>query len=120
MTDDNFSEDRLRILQKSDLERHWYTVDDKRVCILCEHIISGRDIRISGGPEEYSLACPTPGCPGNSTHWLLFRPASQNDGEAAVSTSSGLRNFFSAPAPPGQPASNDGTGWPILDGEQAR
>ena len=68
------SQDRLDILRKVDNYRRWYSLDDKRVCAVCEKIISGRQIEIRGGPQDYSLHCPTPGCPSNFSHWFLFGP----------------------------------------------
>ena len=67
-------EDRLRILRLTDAERRWYTVDDKRLCVICERIISGREIRIDGGPEKFRLSCPTVDCLGTFSHWFLYRP----------------------------------------------
>ncbi len=65
----------MQILRLTDTERRWYTVDDKRLCLICERIISGREIRVEGGPETFTLGCPTAGCPGNFSHWYLYRPA---------------------------------------------
>lgn len=70
------SDKRLEILRLTDFERRWYSVDDKRFCVICERLISGRDIRIFGEPGNYSLGCPTEDCPGNFSHWLLYRPTS--------------------------------------------
>lgn len=67
-------EERLLILRETDTERRWYSVDDKRLCLICEQIISGRGIRIDGGPDNYRLGCPTLGCTGEFSHWLLYRP----------------------------------------------
>ncbi len=74
MSEEMSPQERLKILRLTDEERRWYTVDDKRLCLICERIISGRDIRIEGGPEKFSLACPTDGCPGTYSHWFLYRP----------------------------------------------
>lgn len=75
MSQNYSTQERLRILRLSDHERRWYSVDDKRLCLICERIISGRQIEISGGPKEYALACPTPDCPGTFSHWFLYRPS---------------------------------------------
>jgi hypothetical protein len=102
--------DRLRVLRETDLERRWYSVDDKRICLVCERVIDGRDIRISGGPDKYHLGCPTQDCPGNFSHWLLYQSnAAQVNGrrveEAVEAGSVGEIDFMSdfgdaaAPAP---------------------
>ena len=82
MSQELSSQERLKILRLTDEERRWYTVDDKRLCLICERIISGREIRIEGGPEKFSLACPTDGCPGTYSHWFLYRPAAGSAGGA--------------------------------------
>ena len=86
MTEELSPEERFQILRRTDGERRWYTVDDKRLCLICERIISGREIRISGGPEKFSLGCPTDGCPGTYSHWLLYRPT---PGQPAISAKDG-------------------------------
>ena len=74
------SEKHLEILCAADLERRWYALDEKRVCVICGKIISGRQIEIRGEAGSYSLHCPTRGCPATFSHWHLFRlPAA--DGE---------------------------------------
>jgi len=73
-------QERLGILRAADLERHWYSLDEKRVCIICEKIISGREIEIRGSAGIYTLHCPTEGCPANFSHWRLFRlPAAEGE-----------------------------------------
>jgi len=76
------SQERLEILRKVDNHRRWYSLDDKRVCAVCDRIISGRQIEIRGGPECYTLHCPTDGCPSNFSHWFLYR-LSDGDGDSA-------------------------------------
>ena len=39
-------EDKLVALQESDSYRKWYSLDDRRVCVLCEKLISGRMIDV--------------------------------------------------------------------------
>ena len=98
-------QERLQALRLIDNERRWYSVDDKRVCLICERIISGQEIRISGGPDHYQLACPTDGCPGNSSHWLLYRPPDGNARPPAPSPGVlGEIDFFPDPELP--PASS--------------
>jgi len=68
------SQERLEILRTVDKHRRWYSLDDKRVCAVCDKVISGRQIGIRGGPGRYTLHCPTPDCPSNFSHWFLYRP----------------------------------------------
>jgi hypothetical protein len=39
-------DEKLAVLQASDGYRKWYSLDDQRVCILCEKLINGRMIDI--------------------------------------------------------------------------
>ena len=88
-------EQRLTILQDLDLERRWYSIDDKRICTVCERIISGREIQITGTPGNYSLRCPTEGCPSNFSHWFLFRlPPDPNEKETSADGIQGNRFRF--------------------------
>ncbi|MBA3832680.1 MAG: hypothetical protein H0X34_12470 [Chthoniobacterales bacterium] len=69
-------EECLALLQKVDRQQHWYSLDDKRVCIDCQQIFSGRQIEVlDRGNNGISLHCPTPDCLSDSTHWLLWQPA---------------------------------------------
>jgi hypothetical protein len=65
------SEDRLSIVQKADRDRKWNSLDDHRVCILCNQVISGREIRIRVDPQgRYELHCPTDGCAATVKDWV--------------------------------------------------
>ncbi len=70
---------RLEILRAADFERHWYSLDEKRVCGLCGKIISGREIEIRGSAGQHTLHCPTHGCPATFSHWRLFHLPSAED-----------------------------------------
>jgi hypothetical protein len=64
-------EERLRVLQANDPRRRWHSLDDQRVCVLCGCTITGRQVlvkRESGG--QYSLHCPTEGCPALPSDWF--------------------------------------------------
>ena|SRR5690348_3356926 len=65
---------RLNILQTVDNHRRWYSLDDKRICVICERVIDGHQIEIGGGPDHYTLHCPTADCPSNFSHWFLYHP----------------------------------------------
>jgi hypothetical protein len=62
-------EDRLDILRKIDWESGWSSLDDRRICLLCERLFTGRQVEIDSGKSSYTLHCPTPGCPSHFTHW---------------------------------------------------
>ncbi|MEO5717287.1 MAG: hypothetical protein ABIR29_01800 [Chthoniobacterales bacterium] len=97
MSEEFSPQERLQILRLNDHERRWYSVDDKRVCLICERIISGREIRISGGPGHYQFACPTDGCLGNTSHWLLYRPTEDGRPQNSPVGGFGEMDFFAAP-----------------------
>lgn len=64
-------QDKLAVLQESDSYRKWYSLDDCRVCVLCEKLISGRMIDVwQDEIGTYLLHCPTPGCPGTLRDWF--------------------------------------------------
>jgi hypothetical protein len=64
-------DDRLSILRDGDRSRKWNSLDDHRVCSVCERKFKGRQIeirRFSGG--RCKLYCPTLGCPSGPHQWL--------------------------------------------------
>jgi hypothetical protein len=66
--------DKLEILQRFDRFRKWRSLDDKRYCLACAKIITGREIQvIAGAPADGSLrvACPTPDCNSIPLDWVL-------------------------------------------------
>jgi len=66
------SDKRLRILQTVDNLRRWYSLDDKRLCAICDRVIDGHQIEIRRVAGQYSLHCPTTDCPSNFSHWFLY------------------------------------------------
>jgi hypothetical protein len=70
------SEDKLDILRKADGLRKWESLDDQRVCVVCERIFSGRQIEIRRDQRgRYLLQCPTPECPSFAAHWFYVNKA---------------------------------------------
>jgi hypothetical protein len=70
-------EERLEILRANDPARKWYALDDKRVCSVCNHVFSGRQVEISGDHGTgFILRCPTPGCSSDIRHWFLCEVSS--------------------------------------------
>lgn len=64
-------QDKLVALQESDSYRKWYSLDDRRVCVLCEKLISGRMIDVwQDEIGTFLVHCPTPGCPGTPRDWF--------------------------------------------------
>jgi hypothetical protein len=68
-------EERLDLLRASDRDRPWYSLDDKRVCAICERIFAGREIEIRSRGRSHSLHCPSVDCPSDFRHWLIWQPA---------------------------------------------
>jgi len=64
-------DDRLSLLRMGDRFRKWKSLDDQRVCSVCERKFKGRQIeirRLPGG--RYKLFCPTLGCVSGPYQWL--------------------------------------------------
>ena len=61
------NERRLALLQRLDHFRQWRTLDDRRICLACDHEFSGREVRIKRATR--SLQCPTRGCHGTPRQW---------------------------------------------------
>ena len=64
-------EDKLALLQAADLRRKWHSLDDQRVCVLCDRTITGRQIELRREPGgTYSVHCPTEGCDSVPSDWF--------------------------------------------------
>jgi hypothetical protein len=64
-------EERLEILRKADGLRKWKSLDDQRICVVCERVFTGRQIQIQRDQRgRYLLQCPTEGCPSFLAHWF--------------------------------------------------
>jgi hypothetical protein len=64
-------DDRLSILREGDRLREWNSLDDQRICRVCERKFKGRQVeirRFAGG--RYKLYCPTLGCPSQPNQWF--------------------------------------------------
>jgi hypothetical protein len=64
-------DDRLSILRTGDRFRKWNSLDDQRVCSVCERKFKGRQVeirRFAGG--RYKMYCPTLGCPSPPNQWF--------------------------------------------------
>ena len=64
-------DERLLILRETDQFRTWSTLDDQRVCILCDKKFSGRQVEISRSRTgRYELRCPADGCKAGPSQWV--------------------------------------------------
>jgi hypothetical protein len=81
-------EEKLSILQATDLRRKWYSLDDQRVCVLCGRTITGRQIEMRREPHgTCSLHCPTEGCSSVPSDWFYQGNACSSAKGANVRTS---------------------------------
>ena len=80
--DDLTAEERLKILRAGDKLRTWSSLDDERLCVLCERILSGRQIKISRDQRgRYLLKRPSSGCDSFAAHWLYVGNATDRLGD---------------------------------------
>ena len=64
-------EERLALLRTADQFRQWSSLDDERVCVLCERKFSGRQVGIRRGRGgRVHLHCPTENCNGGPSQWV--------------------------------------------------
>jgi hypothetical protein len=66
--------DKLDALRRVDQFRHWHSLDDKRYCLACGKIITGRQIEVAGGTRgngSLRLSCPTERCNSIPMDWVL-------------------------------------------------
>lgn len=69
-------EEKLAILQMADPRRKWYSLDDQRVCVLCDRTITGRQIEVvRDAAGAYSLRCPTQDCAAVPSDWFYHGSA---------------------------------------------
>ena len=67
-------QDKLETLRRLDQFRHWHSLDDKRYCLGCGKLISGRQIQVIGGTRgngPLRIICPTQRCPAIPMDWVL-------------------------------------------------
>jgi hypothetical protein len=67
--------EKLDILREADSLRKWGSLDDRRVCVLCGKVITGRMIDVwQDSRGGYNLSCPTPGCEATARDWFYHTP----------------------------------------------
>jgi hypothetical protein len=66
--------ERLDALRRLDQFREWRSLDDKRFCLVCGRIITGRQIQVADGTRgngPLRLSCPTERCNSIPMDWVL-------------------------------------------------
>ena len=66
-------QEKLAILQRLDQFRHWHSLDEKRYCLVCGEIITGRQIQVimsTHGNRSLRLICPTKHCDAMPIEWV--------------------------------------------------
>jgi hypothetical protein len=66
-------EEKLAILRRLDQFRQWRSLDEKRYCLVCGKIITGREIQVIMGAREnrsLSTVCPTKYCGAMPIEWV--------------------------------------------------
>lgn len=66
--------DKLNALRRLDQFRSWHSLDDRRYCLACGKILTGRDILIVGGSRgtgPLRAICATERCPAIPMDWVL-------------------------------------------------
>ena len=67
-------EEKLEVLRLLDQFRQWHSLEEKRYCLVCGTLISGRQIEVGGGTRgngPLRLSCPTQGCNSIPMDWVL-------------------------------------------------
>jgi hypothetical protein len=67
-------EEKLATLQRLDQFRKWRSLDERRYCLSCGALISGREIKVVGGSRgtgPLRVICPTKNCSAIPMDWAL-------------------------------------------------
>ena len=79
-------DEKLSVLQEFDTFRKWYSLDDSRVCVLCDRLINGRMIDIWQDRDgSYRMHCPTPGCAAGPRDWFYHGANGRPKGKVVYS-----------------------------------
>jgi hypothetical protein len=66
--------DKLDTLRRLDQFRQWRSLDDKRYCLCCGNLLTGRDVYVVGGTRgtgPLRVICPTERCNSIPMDWAL-------------------------------------------------
>jgi hypothetical protein len=67
-------EEKLEALRRLDQFRQWHSLDERRYCLVCGILITGRQIQVAGGTRgngALRLSCPTERCNSIPMDWVL-------------------------------------------------
>jgi len=67
-------DEKLEALRLLDQFRQWHSLDEKRYCLICGKLITGRQIQLAGGTRgngPLRLNCPTEQCNSIPMDWVL-------------------------------------------------
>jgi hypothetical protein len=66
-------EEKLDVLRRVDEFRQWHSLDEKRYCLVCGEMITGRQIQVirdTRGNAQLRLSCPTEHCKATPIEWV--------------------------------------------------
>ena len=69
-----FDEEKLDVLRRLDHFRQWRSLDQKRYCLVCGEMITGREIQViesGAGQTPLRVVCPTKHCGAVPIEWVL-------------------------------------------------
>ena len=67
-------EEKLFVLRRLDQFRQWHSLDQKRYCLVCGEMITGREIQVIENPcgeTPLRVVCPTKHCDAMPIEWVL-------------------------------------------------
>src|ERR1043165_3212803 len=67
-------EEKLFVLRRLDQFRQWHSLDQKRYCLVCGEMITGREIQViesACGETPLRVVCPTKHCDAMTLEWVL-------------------------------------------------
>jgi len=96
--------DKLSILRTNDHFRDWQTLDDERICVLCDRRFNGHDIKVSTAGDHAELHCPTADCQSGVHQWVypgnpLISEKSEKDWWQALGSNDDTDDGGNAPSP---------------------
>ena len=63
-------DERLSILRACDHFREWQSLDDRRICVVCDRSFNGHEVQIVMIGNDYKLHCPTAACESGVHQWV--------------------------------------------------
>ena len=96
--------DKLSVLRAHDHFRDWQTLNDERVCVLCDRNFTGHDVRVLTTGDGTQLHCPTANCQSGVHQWVypgnpLISEQTEQDWWQALGSSDELDNAGGARSP---------------------